>query len=390
MRLGDELTNVLGAIPEPLVVVGHDLTIKSCSPAAVQMLSLSREYVGRKVSSTKLWEQIPGLQSIISKVIASSDVVQREFADDLGRWHLLSVRPSMAGDGNVDGVVLTFRSIDADKQNEALLRIHHMKEQCYHDVVRGILMIVDVHGSVMMMNRAGCELLGLDDAAIIGRDWIDEFVPKSHWTVARTMFDQAIDGELDEEYEYPVATKGGEERILSWRSSLLKDQAGHVTGMVCSGEDLTLLRQLNTALEKSEERFHLMMESVREDEFFLMDTEGYIISWIARREEGKSRCAQEMVGQHFSCLYVPDDFQSGKPMRILDMAATDGRFEEDGWRMRRDGSRMRAYVVILPIRDEARNLLGFSNVTRYIREKSVPAEPPASGFTLPFELADRR
>jgi PAS domain S-box-containing protein len=160
--------------------------------------------------------------------------------------------------------------------------------------------------------------------------------------------------------------------------------------MICSGEDLTLLRQINTALQKSEERFHLMMESVREDEFFIMDTEGYIVSWIARPEEGKSYRAQEMVGQHFSCLYAPDDFQSGKPMRILDTAEMEGRFEEDGWRMRKDGTRMRAYVIIISIWDETRNLLGFSNVTRYMREKPVPEEPVASGFSLRLEHAERR
>jgi len=191
-------------------------------------------------------------------------------------------------------------------------------------------------------------------------------------------------------YEYPVATKGGEERVISWRSALLKDQAGHVIGMISSGEDLTLLRQINTALQKSEERLHLMMESVREDEFFIMDTEGYIASWIARPEEGKSYRAQEMVGQHFSRLYAPDDFQSGKPMRILDMAESEGRYEEDGWRVRKDGTRMRAYVIILPIRDVARNLLGFSNVTRYMREKPVPEETVASGFSVPLEYAESR
>ena len=89
-----------------------------------------------------------------------------------------------------------------------------------------------------------------------------------------------MSGELDDEYEYPVATRGGEERVLSWRSITLRDESGHVSGMICSGQDLTMLRQINNALENSEERFHVMMESVREDEFFIMDTEGYIISWI--------------------------------------------------------------------------------------------------------------
>jgi PAS domain S-box-containing protein len=387
-RLGDELTNVLGAIQEPLVVVGHDLRVKLYSLAAVKVLNLNPDDIGRKVTCIKLGVQIPNLQTIISNVIDASNVEQQEVVNDLGRWFLLSVYPYKTSEGKVDGAVLTFRDIDADKKNEAFLHECHVKEQCYHDIVHEILMIVDTRGIVMMMSKAGCELLGLDETTIIGKRWIDEFVPKNHWTVARTIFDQVVAGEYDKAYEYPIAANGGGERIISWRSALLKDQAGLVTGVICSGEDLTPFRQINTALQKSEERFHLMMESVREDEFFIMDTEGYIASWIARPEEGKSFCAAEMVGQHFSRLYSSDDFQSGKPMRILNIAESEGRYEEDGWRVRRDGTRMRALVIILPIRDESRNLLGYSNVTRYLREKPV-RETVAPGFSVPLEHAER-
>lgn len=387
-RLGDELANVLGAVQEPLVVVGHDMRVKRCSPAALQTLNLTADDNGRKVTDLKLAEHIPNLRTVISKAITALSVEQQEFVDGLGRWFLLSARPYKTSEGKVDGAVLTFRDIDADKKNEASLHAYHVKEQSTHDIVHGILMILDVQGSVVMMSRAGCELLGFDNTSIIGRKWIEEFVPKTQWTVARSIFDQAVDGEGDKVYEYPVATKGGEQRIISWRCALLRDQAGLVTGVMCSGEDVTLLRQLNTALQKSEERFHLMMESVREDEFFIMDTEGYIVTWIARPEEGKSYRAQEMVGQHFSRLYAPDDFQSGKPMRILDMAESGGRYEEDGWRLRKDGTKMRAYVVILPIRDESRTVLGFSNVTRYLREKPV-RETAAPGFSVSLEHAER-
>jgi two-component system, chemotaxis family, CheB/CheR fusion protein len=289
-RLGDELANVLGAVQEPLIVLGHDLRIKHCSHSAIQVLNICPNDIGRQVTSVEFGVQIPNLRAVISKVITGLSVEQQDFVDDLGRWFLLSVRPYKTSEGKVDGAVLTFRDIEADKKNKAFLHAYHMKEQCTHDIVHGILMIVDVQGSVVMMNRSGCELLGLEEASIVGKKWIEEFVPKSQWTVARGIFDQAVDGEGDKVYEYPVATKGGEQRVISWRCALLRDQAGLVTGVICSGEDVTLLRQLNTALQKSEERFHLMMESVREDEFFIMDTEGYIVTWIARPEEGKT-CA---------------------------------------------------------------------------------------------------
>jgi PAS domain S-box-containing protein len=153
-----------------------------------------------------------------------------------------------------------------------------------------------------------------------------------------------------------------------------------------------MLRQLNAALQKSEERFHLMMESLREDEFFIMDKDGYIISWIARRDDKLNYTAEETVGQHFSVFSSRDDFQSGKPMRILERAERDGRYEEDGWRIRKDGSRARAYVIVVPMKDQAGNLLGFSNTTRYLPTHSAQpdqrdnADPKRQGMNGPLQM----
>ena len=389
-RLNDDFSNVMGTTREPLVIVGHDLRIKRCSRAAAELLNISPDDVGRKMTGAAPCLHIPDLQKIVANVMSTSTVVQQEIVNDLGKWFLFSAHPYATNDGKVDCAVLTFQDIDADKRNETLEFTLQAKERSYHDVVHDILMILDAQGCVMMINKSGCELLGRKEEEIIGKRWIDDCVPKSQWVVARAIFDQVMGRQLTGEYEYPVASTGGEERVIAWRTVLLKDQAGHITGMICSGEDLTLLRQINTALQKSEERFHVMMESVREDEFFIMDTEGYIASWIARPEEGKSYRAHEMVGQHFSRLFTPEDFQSGKPMRILDTAETEGRFEEDGWRMRKDGTRMRAYGIIIPIRDGARTLLGFSNVTRYMRDATEAQEASAPGFAFPLERMESR
>lgn len=257
------------------------------------------------------------------------------------------------------------------KRSEELLRSLHARERHYLDVVHGVLMVLDADQTIRMMSKSGCTLLGYDAAELVGKRWIDEFVPKSRLAVVRTIFDQLMNGTLTDEYEYPVVTKSGEERTISWRSSILRDGSGGVSGLVCSGEDLTMLRQTNSALERSEERLHLMMDSVGEDEFFITDSDGYIVSWIARSKDGKNYRAEEMIGKHFSCLYSPEDFQAGKPMRILETAQNTGRYEEDGWRIRKNGSRSRAFVIVTAIRDNERTLLGFSIVTRYVVE---PAE----------------
>lgn len=375
--LTDELESIMESIHLPLIIVGKDLHVRRCSPSAEQVLHIGMLDLGRKITSLKLSIQIPDLAEMISKVMATLKVGQREVTDKSGHWFSLVIRPYNAHHGEIQGAVLTFIDIDDQKRNTAVFEARRVLGQRFLDVAQGVLLVLDAQLNVTMIGKSGCELLGWAEKEIVGKNWVDQFVPKNHGIAVRTIFDRIIGGVLDDSYEYPVFARDGEERIILWRSGVVHDEAGNVTSIVSSGEDLTMLRQINGALQKSEDRFHVMMESVREDEFFIMDDEGYIVSWIARREERKSFRAEEMIGQHFSCLYSPDDFQSGKPMRILDIAGNQGRFEEEGWRMRKDGTRMKAYVIVMAIRDEHRNLLGFSNVTRYVRDRVDAREIPS-------------
>lgn len=375
-KAGDALENVLNSMHIPLIIVGNDLHVKRWSPAAEEILRMKLYDAGRKITNVSLSVHIPDCEALLSEVISSQKEVARELTDEEGHWFSMVVRPFKTHENKVDGAVLTFVDIDTRKRNEEVVRTAQVKERMYLDLSHSVLLALDSSMNVTMINRTGAEILGVGESEIIGKHWIHEFVPKHYAIAVRTIFDQILNADLEDEYEYPVATKGGEERVISWRSSLLKDAEGKVTGVMSSGEDLTMLRQINAALHQSEERFHLMMESVREDEFFIMDKDGFIASWIALREEGKSYSAEEAVGKHFSSFYSPDDFQSGKPMRILETAEAEGRYEEDGWRLRKDGSRMRAYVIVAAIRDESRNLIGYSNVTRYLRERAEPKELP--------------
>ena len=372
----DALENILSGIQTPLIIVGNDLHIKRWSRATEEILQMKLYDAGRKITNAALSVHIPDLERLLSEVISTQKVMERDVTDESGRWFSMVVHPYRTHENKVDGAMLTFVDIDDRKRREEMERTSQAKEEMFLGLSHSALLVLDASLNVTMINRTCAEILGISESEIVGKHWVHNFVPKHYAIAVRTIFDQILNADLDDEYEYPVATKGGEERVISWRSVLLKDAEGKVTGVMCSGEDLTMIRQINAALHQSEERFHLMMESVREDEFYIMDKDGFIISWIALREEGKSYSAEEAVGQHFSAFYSPDDFQSGKPMRILETVKAEGRYEEDGWRLRKDGSRMRAYVIVTAIRDEARNLVGYSNVTRYLRERAEPKELP--------------
>jgi PAS domain S-box-containing protein len=122
-----------------------------------------------------------------------------------------------------------------------------------------------------------------------------------------------------------------------------------------------------TALGDSERRFRLLVEAVQDYAIFLLDTEGRIISWNLGAERMKGYKASEILGRHFSCFYPKED--AAKPARELEIAIREGRVEDEGWRLRKDGSRFWANVVITALKDGAGNLTGFAKVTRDVTER---------------------
>jgi PAS domain S-box-containing protein len=123
------------------------------------------------------------------------------------------------------------------------------------------------------------------------------------------------------------------------------------------------------ALRESEERFRLLVDGVKDYAIFMLDPAGNVVSWNQGAERIKGFRSEEILGRHFSRFYVDEDVKEGKPQRELDQAATAGRFEDEGWRMRKDGSRFWANAVISALRDEAGRLRGFTKITRDITEQ---------------------
>ncbi|HEX2198779.1 MAG TPA: MASE1 domain-containing protein [Burkholderiales bacterium] len=125
----------------------------------------------------------------------------------------------------------------------------------------------------------------------------------------------------------------------------------------------------------SERRFRLMVESVVDYSIFMLDAQGRVASWNAGAERTSGYRAAEIIGRHFSCFYPREEIERRKPEWELELAAAEGRFEEEGWRVRKDGSTYWASVVITAVRDPQGALLGFAKVVRDLTERNrVEAE----------------
>src|SRR5205085_5114607 len=116
------------------------------------------------------------------------------------------------------------------------------------------------------------------------------------------------------------------------------------------------------------------IEQVADYALFMLAPNGVIATWNVGAERIKGYRADEIVGQHFARFYTPEDVRARKPENELEAAAREGRFEDEGWRLRKDGSRFWANVVITAIRDEAGTLIGFAKVTRDLTERKHAEE----------------
>src|SRR5450631_1953797 len=122
-------------------------------------------------------------------------------------------------------------------------------------------------------------------------------------------------------------------------------------------------------LFESERRFRLLVEGVVDYAIYMLDPDGIVTNWNAGAARIKGYASREIVGQHFSKFYADTDRANGRPARALAAAEQHGRYEEEGWRVRKDGSFFWASVVIDAIRDDSGKLLGFAKITRDITER---------------------
>ena len=117
----------------------------------------------------------------------------------------------------------------------------------------------------------------------------------------------------------------------------------------------------------------LLVASIEDYAIYVLDPKGNIATWNPGAERIKGYTASEIVGRHFSLFYTPEDREAGEPEREL-LAGADGRYEREGWRVRKDGSRFWASVVITPLRDRAGTFLGYAKVTRDLTERRKAEE----------------
>ena len=233
---------------------------------------------------------------------------------------------------------------------------------------------LDRAGNVLTWSAGAARMKGYARTEIVGR----------HFSVFYPPEDVAA-GKPDRELE--EVTRAGRLEDQGWRVrkdgtrfwasvviTALHDELGMLVGFAKVTRDLTEQRRESEALRESEARFRLLVETVRDYAIFLLDPQGHVATWNAGAERIKGYRADEIVGRHFSVFYPAAKVAEAFPQYELDVAAREGRFEDEGWRVRKDGSQFWANVVITALRNAAGELVGFAKVTRDLTERRAAEE----------------
>src|SRR5688572_12706804 len=162
-----------------------------------------------------------------------------------------------------------------------------------------------------------------------------------------------------------------------WVSAVIdpiRDEAGQLVGFAKITRDITERKEAEQQLYQSEQRFRLLVEGVTDYAIYMLDTEGRITNWNAGAEAIKGYKAAEIIGRHFSLFYPEEDRAAGEPARALQIALRKGKYEREAQRVRKDGSRFWAHVVIDPIHDDTGRHIGYAKITRDVTERRAAQE----------------
>ena len=229
--------------------------------------------------------------------------------------------------------------------------------------------MIDPNGKIVSWNPGAQRFKGYEAWEILGEHFSRFYTPEDRLARApeHALRTAAAEGRFEKE-GWRVRKDG----TRFWANVVIdpiRSRSGELLGFAKVTRDLTERKKAETELRASEEKFQLLVQGVTDYALYMLDPDGYVSNWNSGAMRIKGYTAEEIVGKHFSQFYTPEDRERGEPKRSLETALREGRFEREGWRQRKDGTRFWAHVVVDAIRNEEGELLGFAKITRDITEK---------------------
>jgi len=229
--------------------------------------------------------------------------------------------------------------------------------------------MLDPNGYVTSWNAGAARIKGFQTEEIVGKHFSTFYTEEDREAGLPNQVLETARREGKFEGEGWRVRKDGSRFWASVVIDAIKDDQGEVIGFAKITRDMTDKRQAQQALLEAERRFRILVQGVTDYAIYMLDPEGRVTNWNAGAQRIKGYAPNEIIGEHFSRFYTPEDLNAGVPKRALETARETGRYEAEGWRVRKDGTRFWASVVIDAIKDDEGKLIGFAKITRDMTEK---------------------
>lgn len=216
-------------------------------------------------------------------------------------------------------------------------------------------------GAILYCNSRFASMLGLPLQEVMGKS-VETWVPSAEQTTFQNLLRQVRQGQGHGRAEISLKTRAGRGLPAALSISAIEEAGRQVLCMVA------------TDVRQSEERFRLLADGMQDYAIFMLGPDGLVSDWNVGAQRLKGYRADEIIGRHFSCFYTDEDVRAAKPQHELDGAAEQGRIEEEGWRVRKDGTRFWADAIITALRDDAGNLRAFAYLIRDFTERTQAQE----------------
>jgi PAS domain S-box-containing protein len=285
-------------------------------------------------------------------------------------WANAIVQPVRDEHGDLIGYAKITRDMtERMAAQEALRQANQQFRMLVEGVTDYAIYMLDPSGVVTNWNAGAERLKGYTADEVVGQHFSKFYTKEERASgIPGRVLDIAAREESYETEGWRVR-KDGSRFWASVVVDAIRDTQGRLQGFAKVMRDITERRAAQEVLRESERQFRLLVRGVTDYALYMLDPNGIVTSWNLGAERMKGYVADEIIGQHFSKFYTERDRAAGMPTRALTTAMSEGRFEADGLRVRKNGDLFWANVVIDPIRDERDKLIGFAKITRDITER---------------------
>ena len=271
------------------------------------------------------------------------------------------------------------------KNHDALLNSEKRFELLVTSISDYAIYLLDPDGRIVSWNAGAQRFKGYKSDEVIGQHFSLFLTTEDQakGTPARILDQAARDGRFESE-----GLRVRKDGTVFWANIVVDaiyNDEHEVIGFAKITRDITKRKAAQDKLLESERRFRLLVQGVTDYAIYMLSPEGIVTNWNLGAERIKGYKADEIIGSHYSKFLTPADLKAGVPTRALHIASVNGRYENEGWRVRKDGSLFRAHVIIDAIRNDEDVLIGYAKITRDITEKHIAEENLAKANAALFQ-----